>query len=488
MKNTAKKFDFDGGDFSGFCEGLRLRFGPAAYKSWMCDLQLASNTARDVTLSTQSPIRRDTLIQRFKPGMREEWIRRVGPVDRFSIVLRSGAANGPDHNETPSSLSEAYPQNSSAATSGAFSGPAPAGLLGGRETGRGARAPSLEDLVSPLDARCTFENFAVDDSNRLAKAAARQVFADAATSNLIYIYGPSGVGKTHLLHAVGHEWRRRHGAGGCAYITQSNLSAGCVDAVFSNSIPSLHKDLLSQQLLLIDDIHLLKRKKRTQQEVLNMVNAFVSSGRQLVIAGEAAPVRLAEKGLHARLADRLSGGLPVPVERGGANLHTKILASRIAQAATKCEIGNDVVEYIVANFSSSTREAIGALNQILLAYSDEAVHVGLAEAERVLGPRLADRKKQIGTLEDAIEAAADAFSITVADIQGRSQPQRIVKARHAYVYVAREHLRESFPRIAAAIGRDHTTAISSHRRAQALLERNEDFACAVTKIKVAVGA
>lgn len=90
-------------------------------------------------------------------------------------------------------------------------------------------------------------------------------------------------------------------------------------------------------------------------------------------------------------------------------------------------------------------------------------------------------------MEDGVVAAADAFGITVADIKGRAQPQRIVKARHAFVYVSRETLKESFPRIAGVLGRDHTTAMSSYRRAQALIERNEDFRTAVDKIRIAVG-
>jgi len=217
-----------------------------------------------------------------------------------------------------------------------------------------------------------------------------------------------------------------------------------------------------------------------------MVNAFIASGRQLVIAGEAPPGRLIEKDVHARLADRLSGGLAVQMEPGGVASRTDVLKMRSAKANMKCVIGDEAIDYIAANFPHSMREAIGALNQLLLTYGDKEETIGRAEAQAALRSRLVSGKRA-GTLDDGIAAAADAFGISVDDMKGRSQPQRIAKARHAFVFVAREALKESFPRIAAALGRDHTTAMSSYRRAQALLERNKDFRDAVETIRLAVG-
>ncbi|MEL7491182.1 MAG: DnaA/Hda family protein [Pseudomonadota bacterium] len=452
---------------NAYRQSLKKRFGEAIFHSWMSDIAIAKNSNGEVELATASRMRRDTLLQRFKPGMHEEWNRHIAPVKKFSIALRrkdisdrlDGAAPRPPVGE-------------------AFRSP--------MSKDADKKSLGLNDLASPLDPRSTFESFAVDETNQLAHAAAKQVFVETTPHQLIYIHGPSGIGKTHLLHAIGHEWRKRFGEGTCAYLTHSSLINGCVDAVFSNSILSLHKDLLTQRLILIDDIHLLGGKNRTQQEVLNMVNAFISSGRQLVIAGEAPPGRLSEKDIHARLADRLAGGLAVPMEPGGVALRTDVLKMRTAKASMKCEIGDDAIDYVAANFPHSLREAIGALNQLLLTYGDKETVVGRAEAQSALRSRLVSGKRA-GTLEDGIAAAADAFGISVEDMKGRAQPQRIAKARHAFVYVGREALKESFPRIAASLGRDHTTAMSSYRRAEALLERNKDFRDAVDAIRLAVG-
>ncbi|MEL7487072.1 MAG: DnaA/Hda family protein [Pseudomonadota bacterium] len=454
---------------------LISRFGEATYRSWMSDIDVERADDGEVALSTASRLRHDKLIQRFKPGMHDEWNRRFEPAKKFSILLRA--------RDSVKRAAQAAPAEGVAAPH------ASGGDAKGAQTKTAFtdRAPAkLSEFASELDVRSTFGAFAVDDTNRIAHAAARKAISSSGAQNPIYIYGPSGVGKTHLLHAVGNAWRAEKGDADFAYLTHAGLTNGCVDAVWSNSVPTLHKDLLSQRLLLIDDIHLLSGKNRTQQEVLNMVNAFISSGRQLVIAGEAAPSRLRENGLNARLADRLAGGLAVPVEPGSVGLRTQVLKMLAAREETTCTFEDAAIDFVAAQFPQSMREAIGAFNQLALVYGEQDIAVGEAEARAALRSRLSDVKR-VGTLDDGVAAAADAFGITVEDVKGRAQPQRIVKARHAFVYVSREVLKESFPRIAAVLGRDHTTAMSSYRRAEALLERNEAFREAVRKISAAVG-
>jgi chromosomal replication initiator protein len=133
------------------------------------------------------------------------------------------------------------------------------------------------------------------------------------------------------------------------------------------------------------------------------------------------------------------------------------------------------------------RECVGAFKQLALVYRRQAITVGPNEAIASLKDRLGDRRRQ-ATLEEALFASAQAFGISPEEIRGRAQPQRIVRARHAFVYLARTVLAESFPRIGRALGRDHTTAISSMRRAEALIVRDKAFQEAVAAIKLAIGA
>lgn len=473
----------DGGEeFAAFQAALMVRTGNDVFSSWMADLRLEARNADTVTFSTDSKFKRDMLSQRFIVTMHDVWNEAVGPVRRVNVVARERLS------ASAAKVSALMPKFIGLNGAQQAGQPAPKASPSA-PAARGSedkRAPDLADLISPLDDRSTFDRFAVDETNRLAHAAARQVFNANSSREIIYIYGPSGVGKTHLLHAIGNEWRATRGDG-CAYLTYANLQTGCVSAIFSNGMLALHKDLLAQDVVLIDDVHLLASAVRTQTEILNLINASLAAGRRLVIAGELAPLKLVERGVNERLADRLSGGLCVAMTQAAETLRFGVLKKRLENAPEKCVVSDEALGFIARKFTQSMREAIGALNQLLLAYGDQAVTVGLDEVGLALKAHLADCRRSY-SLEDCAAAAAAAFGVEVADLKGRSQRQAIVRVRHAFVYVAREVLRESFPRIAAVLGRDHSTVMNGYQRALALLARDQKFRDGVAAIKAALGA
>ncbi len=483
-----------GEEFVKFQAALQRRFGEAVVTSWMSDLRIERITEDSVILSTESQLKCDTLGQRFIPLMRDAWSEEVRPIRRMSVVKRnrlSAAAARvggltPTSNEGAQSEGEAL--RDTLRNGAGVAHKAPFNLAGiARRPREEARPNALDEILSPLDERATFERFAVDDSNRVAYAAARHVFVKDAPAEVIYIHGPSGVGKTHLLYAVGNQWRANFGDGGCAYLTYHNITSGCADAAFKNGgLHALHKELLAREVVLIDDIHLLVGAVRTQIEILNLVNASLASGKRLVIAGELAPAKLAEAGINERLADRLAGGISVAMAPGGAALRAEVLKKRLEASNAKCVIADETVDYIATQFPQSMREALGALNQLLLVYGGETMTVGLNEASAALRARLVDRRRT-PTLDEAAAESAKAFEISIEELKGRGQPQRLARARHAFVYIGREVLRESFPRIAKTLGRDHTTAMSGYHRAQALLERDKKFQAQVKAIRAALG-
>lgn len=456
----------DGAAFSRYLEALRGRVGEAKYKSWFVDLGLAERTQNTVTLSTATQAKRDMLDNRFLPVLMDTWRQEIGPVERFRLTVRKTLS-------------------------------AQVAKIGAKEEQRmnGAAAPVFaaeeasrrkqEVIDAPLDPRRTFETFAVGDSNRIACAAARQALVKGMPRELVYIYGESGVGKTHLLHAISHEWEADKSRGPRAYLTYRNLVNACVSAVLSNAAQAFHARLLENDLLAFDDIHFLQGKDRTQEELLIVIDAALDSGKQVVIAGDLPPSKLADAGINKRLADRLAGGLCAPVHQADEALRLEILKKRVAGAAAKCRIADEVLEFIARTFTQSTRETIGALNQLLLMYGTEETVVDLDEAKAILKSRLEDRRKVV-TIDDAIAAGAEAFGLKLEEMTCRSQPQRIVRARHAVVWCAREILKESFPRIGKALRRDHTTVMSSYRRAQALLERDKAFQESVRRIREAL--
>ena len=459
--------------FDKYLSALRGHVGEAKYKSWFLDLGLAERTSKSVTFSTPTALKRDILDHRYLAILKEIWSREVEPVDRVKLTVRTAAL---------SAKAEKVGRQEERRARGAFFGgaaPAP------QSADRGSNQPNL---AAALDARRTFSSLAVGDSNRMAVAAVRQAVQDGAPAELIYIYGDSGVGKTHLLHGLCHEGERKHGANTTLYVTYRNLINACVSAALSNNTQALHAAFLEHEIVAVDDIHFLEGKERTQEELLIVIDALLDSGKPVAIAGDLPPAKLAEAGIKKRLADRLAGGLCAPVHLADDAMRLEVLKKRVRSSAAKCLIEEPVLEFIAHHFNQSTRETIGALNQLLLLYRDEDVTVDLDEAKTALKSRLQDHSRsRIATLDDAINAGAESFGLSRAEITGRAQPQRIVRARHAIVYCAREVLGESFPRIGKALSRDHTTVMSSYRRAQALIERDKAFQDGVRRIREALG-
>ena len=466
--------------FHRYLEALRGRVGEAKYKSWFLDLGLEEMSDDCVVLTTGSQAKRDMLDNRYLLVLADTWRNEIGPVSKMHLTVQkqlSEQAQKIDAKEQARAFESVSITNTSRDTT------AEKKLAAyGVTSSTGA---DYSTVATPLDKRRTFDAFAIGDSNRMAWAAAHQALVKDQSREIIYFYGPSGIGKTHLLHGVAHEWQQDNAVGSAAYVTYRNLINACVGAVWSNSTQDLHKALLQHDLIEIDDIHFLEGKKRTQEELLIVIDAALDSGNQVVLDRELAPAKLVEAGINQRLADRLTGGLCVPINPSDESLRLSVLKKRLEQSAPKCSMANEVLEFIARTFTQSTRETIGALNQLLLMYGTQEIVVDLDDAKSILKSRLEDRRK-VSTIDDAIAAGAEAFGLQLEDMTGRAQPQRIVRARHAVVWCARDILKESFPRIGKALRRDHTTVMSSYRRAEALLERDKAFQDGVRRIREAI--
>ncbi len=496
MKNdNAEKAD---GKLSLFQETLRREYGEATFKSWFSDLMIDDDVDDCVVLSTASDLRRDRIDQQFKLALLRSWGECFTPARRMLIVKRQALSDNAARVSALAPAANNSASNNPAATiedGGDYGAAAPlVGVISGSFDRRPAakarpevRAPRLDEIATRLDPRMTFEAFAGDASNQVALSAVSEIFDADAPPELLYLYGPQGVGKSHLLQSAGNAWMKRFPEGRCVYLTHNNVQNGCVGALLSSSTMALQRDLVSNDLVMIDDIHLLAGKQKTMREVVNLVTAIVSAGRQLIVAGELAPAGLSEAGVLGRLADRLAGGLAVGIAPGGEELRRAVLRKHRDAADLRCVITDEALDLIARLFSSTMRECIGAYKQLALVYKDHSLTIGASEALSALQSRLGDRRRS-ATLDEALGAAARAFGLTSEEIRGRAQPQRIVRARHAFVYVARTSMAESYPRIGRTLGRDHTTAMSSMRRADALVSRDKAFAAAVMAIRVEIGA
>lgn len=465
-----------GGDSERLQAALVRHFDHRVVSSWLSDLECEDMSDDTATLSTTSPIRRDTISQRFGPQLREALMDAFQRQFRKVRIVTRGRRLSDDARKIDalkSALAQAPLNARPAASSPAARKTADRPVVG------------LDDLSSAVSPLATFDAYAVDETNDLAFAAARQVLAEGAPPDIVYLSGPSGVGKTHLLFAIANEHRSRYGEGGCLYITYNALQNGTVNAVFGNNMMSLQRELLSKDVLLIDDVHLLQTSPRTQAELLNLVNAALASGKRLVAAGELTPQKLAAAGFNERLADRLSGGLSVPLLAGDAAHRARVLKKRLSMMDASPRIDDEAVDYIAQNFTQSLREAIGALKQLQLAGADLGETIGRADAERILRARALETRRT-PSFEETAAAVAEEFGLTPEEFRSRGQHQRLVRARHVFVMICRENLQESFPRIARFLGRDHTTMMSGYRRAQALVARDKALRDQIGRIREAL--
>ncbi len=526
--------------FSLFQDALKRRYGVAVFDSYMSDLMIDDLSPDSVTLATTSAVKADRLNQQYRPAMLTVWNDRVFNTKNMIIVSRptllensrkaaqkaiSSLAQAPELKNRPTKQPVASPAKAEFDTEFAngFGGNGRTDAweqdaeidhrpLKTRSSTAGTQRPNTDDapmteaceakaigensqrdkdidfntLATPIDHALTFDAFAIGASNEMAYAASRRIFLDSARREIVYLHGPSGCGKSHLLSAMAHEWGQRHPDRPVSYFSYTAMRDGCSSAAMSSSLHEFHETLNSQHLVLIDDIHLLKTCKRTQEEILNLANIFPSTKRQLVIAGECSPSKLVELGFNKRLADRLAGGLSASVAPGDEALRLDILRKRLVTEDLACDIEDDVLAFIAREFSSSIRVAIGALNQLILFYGQKPENVGLEAARERLRSKLEDQPRP-ATIESALEVTAEVFHLSVDDLKGRAQPQAIVRGRHAFVMVGREALKESFPRLGKALKRDHTTAMSGYDRAQALYERDDNFKGAVKKIRSFIG-
>ncbi|MEL6111698.1 MAG: DnaA/Hda family protein [Pseudomonadota bacterium] len=481
---------------------LVREYGQSNFDVYFDGLTLADANETLVAFETPSEVRRDMIGRNQLMNLKRLWRRHMGPVDRVAIKLRPDVSRSLSHSSarTAAKTDSTAPCHGGDARqgdrrpffkdiSGQFSnaGGSAKGSdfskAAGGNSAHGASAKlSFAQLMSPVDERNTFDAFAVDASNELACAAARSALQARSVPELIYLHGKSGVGKTHLLNAVALEARRLDPSCRVAYLTPNNIASGCVSAMMSNNTAELHREFLACDFVLIDDVHLLKTKEKTQEQILAIVDACLAQGSRVAVAGEAPPVQLAEGGMNQRLADRLNGGLSVGLQSGGPHLRFDVLKKRLARPDVACTVSEEALEFIVRNFNHSMRETIGGLNQLLLRFGDKDLHVDLVQARETLRDKL-KAKSRVYSLEDLLDVTAEVMGVSVLDMQGKARPQSIARARHAFVHCARDVLKESLPRISAALNRDHTTALSSTRRAAALLERDKVFCKQVDMIR-----
>jgi chromosomal replication initiator protein len=384
----------------------------------------------------------------------------LGPQTRVAFELAPGQ---PSRSAAPTPRA---PQPT--ATQTRFAGPEAAGAA----PAQGADAAAAQTPEQPpapaqpvvdrsrLRAELTFENFVTGKSNQMARATALQVVDRPGSYNPLFLYGGVGLGKTHLIHAVGNAFVERNPRAKVRYIHAQEYFDEMVRAIQRKTSEDLKHYYQSLDLLLIDDIQFLSGKPRTQEEFFYTFDALYAARKQIIITCDTYPKEIS--GIEERLISRFDSGLIVAIEPPELEMRVAILLKKAEQQSA--QLPEDVAFFIAKHLRSNVRELEGALLRVIAYAGFRNKPVTLDLAKEALEDLLALNRRQI-SVEVIQKTVADFFKIKVAEMYGKRRHAHIVLPRQIAMYLAKELTQKSLPEIGEGFGgRDHTTVLHAMRK------------------------
>jgi chromosomal replication initiator protein len=329
---------------------------------------------------------------------------------------------------------------------------------------RESRTPAEPARLNP---KYTFDTFVIGSSNRFAHAAAVAVAeAPAKAYNPLFIYGESGLGKTHLLHAIGHYSVNLATAGRVRYVSSEEFTNDFINSIRDDKAGAFQRRYRDVDVLLVDDIQFLENKERTQEEFFHTFNTLHNANKQIVISSDRPPKQLAT--LEDRLRNRFEWGLITDVQP--PELETRIAILRKKAAAERLTAPPEVLEYIASKIQSNIRELEGALIRVTAFANLNRQGVDLSLAEVVLKDLIPEHGGPEITAATIMAATAAYFGLSMEDLCGSSRSRVLVTARQIAMYLCRELTDLSLPKIGQAFGgRDHTTVMHADRKIRSLM-------------------
>ncbi len=342
------------------------------------------------------------------------------------------------------------------------------------------------NTLTNLNPRYTFDNFIVGSSNELAQAAALAVTKNLGKKyNPLFIYGGVGLGKTHLIQAIGNQVKKEDQVKKVKYVTSERFTSEVISALRSgslrpNDIDDFKKRWREIDLLIIDDIQFLAGKEKTQEEFFYTFNALYDAGKQIVLSSDRPPKSI--QTLEERLRSRFEGGMIADISYPDLETRIAILKSKAGEKSVV--LSDEVFEYIAQNIKKNVRELEGALNRLIAAnYQLNQKELNLNDVKKILNSILNTPKKST-TLKNIIKAVAEFYDVSEKDVLERSRKKEIVKPRQVIMYLLREELKSSFPFIGLKIGgRDHTTAIHACEKIKKEIELDSNLNDEINLIK-----
>ncbi len=425
---------------------LQTQLTGAAQRAWLDETEAVGFSEDTIVLATPHTFAREQLDTRYHGALREALSRAAGRQLSVVITVRPEAAANPAGAAAEEARDEVTARREYAPES----------------------FPSHTDQGSVLNDKYTFDHFVIGASNRFAHAAAFAVAeAPAKAYNPLFVYGGAGLGKTHLLQAVGHYTSSLYPQLRVRYVTSEQFTNEFIDAISNGRQMPFQRRYRDVDVLLIDDIQFLATKERTQEEFFHTFNALHNAEKQIVISSDRPPKQMGQ--LEERLRTRFEWGLIVDVQP--PDLETRLAILRKKSAHERLNVPDNVLELIASRISSNIRELEGALIRVTAFASIQGSDASLQLAQMVLKDLFPDAGSSQISVSHIMSETATYFDITIDDLCSTSRTRQLVTARQIAMYLTRELTELSLPKIGQAFGgRDHTTVIHANNKISDLMK------------------
>ncbi len=435
---------------------LQVSLSPANFETWLRDTNLVDVDEQRFRIAVPNGFAKDWLETRYRSLISQTLARVVGYSVQVEFVV---AANGEDRAQADVAASRTVRVEPTRV--GAPEGPA-AG-------------------ATNLNPRYTFANFIVGSANRLAHAASLSVAERPGHAyNPLFLYGGVGLGKTHLMHAIGNTVVAKAPRKRVMYATSEKFTNEFITSIQQGKIDEFRARYRRIDLLLIDDIQFIADKERTQEEFFHTFNAIHEDGKQIVLSSDRPPKGILT--LEERLRSRFEWGLIADLT--APDLETRIAILRAKAEEQGVPITSDVIEFIARKVVSNIRELEGALNRIVAYASMGAMPIGIELAQAVLSNVLYNPKKRQVTPERIARVVSDYYGVAMEALQGQKRERSIVVPRQIAMFLMREETEVSLLRIGAELGgRDHSTVLHACDKINREMQVNDELRREVAAVR-----
>ena len=422
---------------------LKKSLDKDTFQNWIKPINFETQLDNSLTLSVPTRFLRDWIIKNYAPVIKRAYLDQGVTVDKLSIIVKE------NNNRIIPGTEVVYQDNED------------------------DEDTYYDDISAPLDPQFTFDNFIVGKPNELAYAAAQRVAQSEVVSfNPLFLYGGVGLGKTHLMHAVAWNIKKRNPKKNVVYLTAEKFMYQFIKALRFKNIMSFKEQFRSVDVLMIDDVQFIIGKDNTQEEFFHTFNTLVDKKRQIIISADKSPADL--EGLEDRLKSRLGWGLVADIHPLTYELRLGILQAKAEQKSMT--LTADVLEFLADKITNNVREMEGALNRLAVHASLQDSEVTVDLVKDVLKDLLRTNSRKI-TIDEIQKKVVEHYNIKLSDMHSPRRSRSIARPRQVAMYLAKSITTRSLPEIGRKFGgRDHTTVIHAIKTIEEIMVNDPSLA------------